>query len=99
VTVIHPHHYLFGQRVEIIRNLPNADSDDVVILLPNNTYTVISLQLTDYYSSDGEALPTTNHLLDITGLSKIAKLIDNIQKRESPPSNKDTAKDADHDSP
>jgi Family of unknown function (DUF5372) len=99
VKVIHPPHYLFGQRVEIIRTLAKADFDDVVILLPNKTYAVISLKLTDYYSPEGEALTATSHLLDIIALSDVVKLIDNIQRRESIPSNKDMPEETSHNPP
>ena len=91
VRVIHPHHYLFGKSVEIVRNI--RDSEDVVIQLPDKTYTLISLQLTDYYSPEGGVLKARAHLLDIDGLIEVVKLIDSIRSRESLSPNKDMPED------
>jgi hypothetical protein len=89
VTVTHPHHPLYGQRVQIIRVRRGPDPD-LIIRMPDGYHGAIAASLTDYAGTSevdpGAAKPS---LLSIEGLWKIAQWISQ-QGQEEPLARRDT---------
>lgn len=89
MTVTHPHHPLYGQRVQIIRVRRGPDPD-LIIRMPDGYHGAIAASLTDYAGTSevdpGAAKPS---LLSIEGLWKIAQWISQ-QGQEEPLARRDT---------
>jgi hypothetical protein len=75
VTVTHPNHPLYGQRVQLIRVRRGPDPD-LIIRLPDGYHGAIAASLTDYgglAQADGsESAPP---LLSLEGLWQIAQFV------------------------
>ena len=81
VTVTHPHHPLYKQRVEVIRVRRGSDPD-LVIRLPNGLHAAIAASCTDYASETPlESVTAPLPLLDLDGLCQIRFLIDQLRQR------------------
>jgi Family of unknown function (DUF5372) len=89
VTVIHPHHPLQGQRVEIVR-IRRGNDPDLVVVAPDGRHTAIALSSTDYDSSP-EIPPTASaeHLLDLDGLRRVIQLLDRLAPADNATSTHD----------
>jgi Family of unknown function (DUF5372) len=76
VTVTHPHHPLYGDRVQLIRVRRGRDPD-LIIRLPDGYHGAIAASLTDYF---GAALVDSNAeeppLLLLEGLWQMAQFIE-----------------------
>lgn len=75
MTVTHPHHPLYGQRVAIVRIRQGVDPD-VIIRLADGSHAAIAMSWTDY--AGGSALPTPLPdlpLLNSDGLRRAAEFI------------------------
>ncbi len=83
MTVIHPHHPLQGQRVEIVR-IRRGNDPDLIVVAPDGRHTAIALSSTDYDSSP-EIPPTasTEHLLDLDGLRRVIQLLDRLAQADN----------------
>ena len=83
MTVIHPHHPLSGQQVEIIRIRRGADHDLIIRHL-DGYHGAIAASWTTYASAPG-ALPAEKPpLLDLEGLHLLAHLVEQLQQRSRP---------------
>jgi len=75
VTITHPHHPLYGQRVQLIRVRRGPDPD-LIIRLPDGYHGAIAASLTDYA---GPAQPDSSAdeppLLALEGLWQMAQFI------------------------
>jgi len=81
VTVTHPHHPLYKQRVEVIRVRRGADPD-LVIRLPDGLHAAIAASCTDYAADAPLALLTDPlPLLDLDGLCQIRLFIDQLRQQ------------------
>lgn len=87
--MIHPHHPLYGQRVQLIRVRRGADPD-LIIRMPDGYHGAIAASLTDYAGTSqadpGTAKPS---LLSIEGLWKITQWIAQ-QRQQEPLAGRDT---------
>jgi hypothetical protein len=81
--VIHPHHPLYGQRVQLVRVRRGPDPD-LIICMPDGFHGAIAASLTDY-AGPSEVDPSTTEppLLAIEGLWQIAQFI--AQQSQRPP--------------
>ena len=83
MTVIHPHHPLSGQQVEIIRIRRGADPDLIIRHL-DGYHGAIAASWTTYASAPG-ALPAEKPpLLDLEGLHLLVRLVEQLQERSRP---------------
>ena len=83
MTVIHPHHPLYGQPVEIMRIRRGADPDLIIRHL-DGYHGAIAASWTTYASASG-ALPAEKPpLLDLEGLCQLARLVEQLQERSRP---------------
>jgi hypothetical protein len=83
VTVIHPHHALYGQQVEIMRIRRGADPDLIIRHLDGYHGAIAASWTT--YASTTEALSTERPpLLDLEGLHQLARLVEHLQERSRP---------------
>ena len=79
VTIIHPHHPLYGQQVAIVRIRRGADPD-LVVRLPDGTHAAIALRLTDFAAATGADLPgDATHLLALGGLRQVVQLLERLR--------------------
>lgn len=75
MTITHPHHPLYGQRVQLIRVRRGPDPD-LIIRLPDGYHGAIAASLTDYAgAASAEASESDPPLLSIEGLWQIAEFI------------------------
>jgi hypothetical protein len=83
VTIIHPHHPLKGQKLELIRVLREPNSR-LIVKLPDGASTHLERDWTDYAQLSGAvALPDSTHLLQIEGLRELIKMVDQTRSRRS----------------
>ncbi len=81
VTVTHPHHPLYKQRVEVIR-LRRGPYPDLVIRLPDGLHAAIAASCTDYAADAPlESLAGPLPLLDLDGLCQIVLFIDQLHQQ------------------
>jgi len=81
VTITHPQHPLYGQRVEIVRARRGADPD-LIIRLSDGYHGAIAASLTDYAGAPvSDLVAGAPVLLDPRGLLEIARLV--AQQRQS----------------
>jgi hypothetical protein len=84
VTVTHPHHPLFQQKVAVIR-IRRGPDPDLIIRCPDGFHGAISASWTDYsFNPVFDLMPDPPPLLDITGLFEMARLIEQIRQRPLP---------------
>jgi hypothetical protein len=81
VTIIHPHHPLFGQRVEVVRRRRGADPD-LIIRLADGTHAAVAASLTDDLGLAGSdpALAGPLPLLDVDGLRRATQFIHHLRQ-------------------
>ena len=81
VTVTHPHHPLYKQRVEVIRVRRGPDPD-LVIRLPDGLHAAIAASCTDYLG-DAPLEPSAGPppLLALDGLCQIVQFIDQLRQQ------------------
>jgi uncharacterized protein DUF5372 len=85
VTVTHPHHPLYGQRVQLIRVRRGSDPD-LIIRLPDGYHGAIAASLTDYGGPGDPHLSTTEPpLLSVEGLWQIAQWVAQQRERHASP--------------
>ena len=76
MTVTHPQHPLYGQRVAVIRVRRGADPD-LIIRLPDGYHGAIAASWTDYvgaaHAPEDSSIPPP--LLDPVGLARIAEFV------------------------
>lgn len=85
VTVTHPHHPLFEQRLELVK-LRKGAQPKVVIRLPEGKTAYLPIEYTDYAST---VTPDVNrnddtggeNLLDLEGLLRAVNLVNELKKR------------------
>jgi hypothetical protein len=82
VTVTHPHHPLYGQRVAVVR-LRKGAQPDLVVRLPDGSHAALAMHLTDYAGVPA-ALPSAPPLplLDLAGLRQIVQLLEHLRRAE-----------------
>src|SRR5512143_67182 len=70
VTITHPHHPLYRQQVEVIRQRRGADPD-FIVRLPDGQHAAVAMSWTDYAGVSDP--PTTDRpvLLALTGLRQV----------------------------
>jgi hypothetical protein len=84
VTVTHPHHPLFQQKVAVIR-IRRGPDPDLIIRCPDGFHGAISASWTDYsFNPAFDLMPEPPPLLDINGLFEMVSLIDQIRQRPLP---------------
>jgi Family of unknown function (DUF5372) len=84
VTVTHPHHPLYGQRVQLIRVRRGPDPD-LIVRLPDGYHGAIAASLTDYGGPvDPTLLVTEPPLLSVEGLWQIAQWVAQQRERHTP---------------
>jgi Family of unknown function (DUF5372) len=75
VTVTHPHHPLYGQRVQLIR-VRRGPEPDLIIRMSDGYHGAIAASLTDYAgAAEAEAGLAELPLLSIEGLWQMAQFI------------------------
>lgn len=80
MTVTHPHHPLYGQRLAVVR-LRKGAQPDLVVCLPDGHHAAIAMHLTDY--AGAPAAPSSLDplpLLDLDGLRQIVQLLERLRK-------------------
>jgi hypothetical protein len=83
VTITHPFHPLYGQRVQLIRVRRGPDPD-LIIRMPDGYHAAIAASLTDYAGAcEASSSATVPTLLSIEGLWQIAQFIE--QQRQLHP--------------
>jgi hypothetical protein len=83
VTATHPHHPLYGQRVQLIRVRRGPDPD-LIIRMPDGYHGAIAASLTDYSGPpDPDASPIDPPMLSIEELWQIAQWVQ--RQHEAPP--------------
>ena len=81
MTIIHPHHPLRGQRVQIVR-IRRGPDPDLIVRLPDGLHAAVAMSWTDYAALPALAAPsTTPHLLDIDGLRHAAEFIARLRQQ------------------
>lgn len=81
----HPHHPLYGQRVEIIRVRRAADPD-LIIQMPDGYHGAIAASWTDYArSANAESVLDPPALLTIEGLWQMAQFVERCRTRSHLP--------------
>jgi hypothetical protein len=80
VTVTHPHHPLYGQRVQLVRVRRGPDPD-LIVRRPDGYHGAIAASLTDYIgASEAASSVTEPPLLAIEGLWRIAQFVEQQQR-------------------
>jgi Family of unknown function (DUF5372) len=80
VTVTHPHHPLYGQRVQLVRVRRGPDPD-LIIRMPDGYHGAIAASLTDYAgASEAASSVTEPPLLALEGLWRIAQCVEQQQR-------------------
>jgi Family of unknown function (DUF5372) len=75
VTVTHPHHPLYGQRVQLVRVRRGPDPD-LIIRMPDGYHGAIAASLTDYAGAcEADFDEAEPPLLAIEGLWRIAQWV------------------------
>ena len=83
MTVIHPHHPLYGQQVEIIRVRRGPDPDLIIRHLDGYHGAIAASWTT--YASASDALPGEKPpVLDLEGLCQLARVVEHLQERSRP---------------
>jgi hypothetical protein len=80
VTVIHPHHPLYGQQVEILRVRRGLDPDLIIRHL-DGYHGAIAASWTTYASAPETLTSHKPPLLDLEGLCHLARLVEHLQER------------------
>lgn len=79
VTITHNFHPLYGKKLEMIE-LRRDKQSSVIVKAEDGKTVRIPLEFTDY--ADVESLAVkSDHLLHVTGLIEVAKIIDHIKKQ------------------
>src|SRR5438874_603086 len=81
VTVTHPSHPLCGQQVEIIRVRRGPDPDLIIRHL-DGYHGAIAASWTTYASTPETVASEPPPLLDLEGLSQLARVIEQLQERQ-----------------
>lgn len=91
MTITHPHHPLFGQRVEVLRRRRGVDPD-LIIRLADGTHAAIATSLTDDLGITGPdpALAGPLPLLDVDGLRRATEFIHHLRQTGRFPESKPT---------
>jgi Family of unknown function (DUF5372) len=83
VTVTHPHHPLYRQRVQIVR-VRRGQDPDLIVRLPDGYHGAIAASLTDYAGTAPVAPDVVEpSLLLLEGLWQIAQLIEQQRRRST----------------
>ncbi|TMC19718.1 MAG: hypothetical protein E6J34_14800 [Chloroflexi bacterium] len=83
VTITHPHHPLYGQRVQLIR-IRRGPDPDLIIRMPDGYHGAIAASLTDYAGpADPDQSTSDPPLLSIEGLWQIAQWVMQQQASQS----------------
>ncbi len=83
--MIHPHHPLHGQRVQLIRVRRGPDPD-LIIRLPDGYHGAIAASLTDYGGpADSSLSGAEPPLLSVEGLWQIAQWVAQQRERHASP--------------
>jgi hypothetical protein len=88
VSITHPHHPLYGQRVEVIFVRRGADPD-LIVRLPGGEHAAIAQSWTRDAVAPDAPVARPLRLLDVAGLRQAAQLVAQLRQREgsggSPP--------------
>ena len=80
VTIIHPCHPHYSQRLRVV-GLYRSDELWITVQLPDGLHTRIPAAWTDYAAPMEGDLPTASrHLLDLDGLRQVIRVIDHIRR-------------------
>ncbi len=80
VTIIHPCHPLYSQRMKVV-GLYRSDELWITVQLPDGVHARIPAAWTDYGAPLEGDLPTApRHLLDLEGLRQVIQVIDRIRR-------------------
>ena len=80
VTIIHPCHPLYSQRLKVV-GLYRSDELWIIVQLPDSPHARIPAAWTDYGAPLEGDLPTApRHLLDLDGLRQVIQVIDHIRR-------------------
>ncbi len=79
MTVIHPHHPLCGQQVEIIRVRRGPDPD-LIIRHIDGYHGAIAASWTSYASTPEVLSAEQPPLLDLEGLCQLARFVEQLQE-------------------
>ena len=84
MTITHPYHPLYGQRVQLIRVRRGPDPD-LIIRLPDGSHGAIAASLTDYAGvPDPDAPFNPPALLSLEGLWQIAQWVKQQHEEHEP---------------
>ena len=76
VTITHPHHPLYRQRVEVLRIRHGADPD-LIVRLPDGMHGAVAMSWTDYAGTpEAPANPEAVPLLLLSGLRQLIQRLD-----------------------
>jgi hypothetical protein len=79
--VTHPHHPLYGQRVQLVR-VRRGQDPDLIVRLSDGSHGAIAASLTDYAGAAAVAPdPVEPPLLMLEGLWQIAQFIEQQRQR------------------
>jgi len=85
VTVTHPHHPLYSQRLQLIRVRRGPDPD-LIIRMPDGYHGAIAASLTDYAgASPADPDSAEPPLLAVEGLWQIAQWVSQQQRLDTLP--------------
>ena len=83
MKIIHPYHPQCGESVEIQRVIRGGVDPDLIIRLPDGLYAAIAASWTDYHGARSELPQADPPLLDLTGVRRLAELVQQWRGAES----------------
>ena len=75
MTITHPHHPLYQQRVEVLHIRRGADPD-LIVRLPNGRHVAVVMSWTDYAGVTEPPAMESSTLLALAGLRQVVRLLD-----------------------
>jgi hypothetical protein len=81
VRITNPQHYLYGEKIKDFQ-LDHANSS-MTVKLPNGSSELIPISWTDYQVPDDNQGTEGSHLLELSGLLEILKIIKHFKTEEA----------------
>jgi hypothetical protein len=83
VSITHPHHPLYGQRVEVVFVRRGADPD-LIVRLPDGEHAAIAQSWTRDEAAPDAPVAGPLRLLDVAGLRQAAQFVAQLRQRGGP---------------
>jgi hypothetical protein len=81
VRITNPQHYLYGEKIKDFQ-IDHANAS-MTIKLPNGSCELIPISWTDYQAPDDDQWTRGAHLLELSGLLEILKIIKHFKTEEA----------------